>query len=272
MMAGMPPMPPMPMMMPPQDQTQQQMQQFMQMQMQVMQNMQNMQNMLAMQQQQMGQSPQPMQQTPDYLGVPLAGNRPMSMASHAPSMLGAPPNQGRAMTMMNPPPQWDIGNFGAQRPMSGMPGSYAPSVQGLNVSGGPGPGYTPSIAPSERSNVGMPSRYRPVATNGEAPPNGRSQSMTSSLTLQAFTNQQGAQSIQRPESQPAQQQKQNTIRIVDKPKGTPKVSARPVGVDEDEDEGWAEMAKKRTEKKFSWRRKEPKSSEPALSDLYKNME
>lgn len=264
-MPGMPPMPQMPMMMmPPQDQSSQQMQQFMQMQMQVMQNM------LAMQQQQLGQTPPPQQPTTDYLGVPIGANRPMSMASQAPSFAGGA-NQGRAMTMMTPPPGWgDFNNMGQQRPTSAMPGKYAPSVQGLNLSaGGPGPGYTPSIAPSERSNIGMPSRYRPVATNGEAP-NGRSQSMTSSMTLQAFTNQQSAPAIPRPDSQPIQQTR-NTIRIVDKPKGTPKVSARPVGADEDEDEGWADMAKKRTERKFGWRRKETKN-EPALSDLYSNLE
>ena len=136
---------------------------------------------------------------------------------------------------------------------------------------GPGPGYTPSIAPSERSNVGMPSRYRPVMTNGEAAPNGgRSQSMTSSLTLQAFTHQQGAQSVPPPDTT---QQAKSTIRIVDKPKGTPKVSARPVAADEDEDEGWAEMAKKRTDKKFGWRSKETKpAAAEALGDLYKDME
>jgi len=269
MMAGMPPMP---MMMPPQDQSQQQMQQFMQMQMQVMQNM------LVMQQQHFGQSPQPQPQgTPDYLGVPQAGNRPMSMASQAPPYLGGP-HQGRAMTMMNPPPQWDF-NGNPQRPTSAMPGTFAPSVHGFNASGA----YTPSIAPSERSNIGMPSRYRPVATNGDAPPptSSRSQSMTSSMTLQALTNQQGPAPPRtpadgQPPPPPPPSANKPTIRVVDKPKGTPKVSARPVGAaDEDEDVGWAEMAKRRTDKKFGWRRKEakaPAAAEPALGDLYRNME
>lgn len=258
--AGMPPMPGMPMMMPPQDQTQQQMQQFMQMQMQVMQNM------LAMQQQ---MTPQPMQQqATDYLGVPLAGQRPMSMASQAQSFMNGAPGQPRAMTMMSPPAQWDLGQ-GQQRPASAMPG-YAPSTHGLNVPGGPGPGYTPSIAPSERSNVGMPSRYRPVQTNGDAG-TGRSHSMTSSMTLHAFTNRQGSPNLQPPESQ--QGQRQSTIRIIDKPKGSPKVTARAIDADEDEDDGWAEMAKKRNEKKFSWRKKDNKTGqEPTLSDLYKGFE
>ena len=270
-MPGMPPMPQMPGMMPGmpgmpqmmgQDQPGPQMQQFMQMQMQLMQNM------LNMQQQQLGQgTPQPIQQQPqDYLGVPLTGNRPMSMASQAPTFQNGLAGQGRAMTMMSPPPSWDMG-LNPQRPTSAMPNTYAPS--GLNI-GGPGPGYTPSIAPSERSNIGMPSRYRPVATGTEAS-TGRSQSMTSSMTLQAFTNQQCGQNQNlRPESR--QTQSKSTIRLIDKPKGSPKVTARPSG-DEDEDDGWAEMAKKRTEKKFGWRKKDSKAGqEQSLSDLYKSYE
>ncbi|KAK4542109.1 hypothetical protein LTR36_007140 [Oleoguttula mirabilis] len=245
--------PGMPMMMPPQDQTQQQMQQFMQMQMQFMQNM------MAMQQQ-MG-TPQARQPTPDFLGVPGAGH----MGTHAPSLQGPMPNQGRAMTLMNPPPQWDYSQ-GPPRPTSAMPANYAPSVQGLNVPGGLGPGYTPSIAPSERSNVGMAPRYRPVQTNGDAG-TGRSQSMTSSMTLQAFTNSQSSPNLQRVES--GQDSQKSTIRIVDKPKGMPKVSSRQVDADEDEDEGWAEMAKKRSEKKFGRRNKDGRvAQEPALGDLY----
>ncbi|KAI7223538.1 hypothetical protein KC333_g422 [Hortaea werneckii] len=255
-MPGMPPTPQMPQMpMPPgPDASQMQMHQFMQMQMQVMQNM------LAMQQQQMGQSsPQP--QSQDYLGVPGAGSRPMSIANQSPGFPGGMPNQGRAMTMMAPPPQWDA-NQGQRRPSSAMPGAFGHDQNNL---GGPGPGYTPSIAPSERSNIGLPNRYRPVQTNGDAG-TPRSHSMTSSMTLQAFTNH------QRPESR--QEQQRNTIRVVDKPKGSAKISARQIGPEEDEDDGWAEMAKKRSEKKFGWRRKDKKASqnEPALSDMYHNFE
>ncbi|KAI7522421.1 hypothetical protein KC331_g19240 [Hortaea werneckii] len=255
-MPGMPPTPQMPQMpMPPgPDASQMQMHQFMQMQMQVMQNM------LAMQQQQMGQSsPQP--QSQDYLGVPGAGSRPTSIANQSPGFPGGMPNQGRAMTMMAPPPQWDA-TQGQRRPSSAMPGAFGHDQNNL---GGPGPGYTPSIAPSERSNIGLPNRYRPVQTNGDAG-TPRSHSMTSSMTLQAFTNH------QRPESR--QEQQRNTIRVVDKPKGSAKISARQVGPEEDEDDGWAEMAKKRSEKKFGWRRKDKNASqnEPALSDMYHNFE
>lgn len=270
--SGAPPMPMMPMMgqmpmMPQMGQGQDsnaQMQQFMQMQMQLMQNM------LQMQQAQMGQGgPPPQQQQQQqpgtsFLAPPGGAGRPMSMASQAPFQ-GQPPNQGRSMTMLTPPSNWGAGLQQPQRPTSSFvhQGSYAPSVQGLQLpGGGPGAGYTPSIAPSERSNVGMPSRYRPVQ-NGDG--SGRSQSMTSSMTLQAFQNQQ-------PVQQPQPEQRSSTIRVIDKPKGAPKVSARAVEADEDEDEGWAEMAKKRNEKKFRWGRKEKQESQPALSELYQNFE
>ncbi|KAK3110477.1 hypothetical protein LTR53_015195 [Teratosphaeriaceae sp. CCFEE 6253] len=268
-MAGMPPMPLMPPMMPgmqgmlqmmPQDQNGGQMQQFMQMQMQLMQNM------LTMQQQHLGQAtPQPQQQAQDYLGVPFAGQRPMSMASQAPTFQNGLANQGRAMTMMSPSSSWDLGP-NAQRPTSAMPSGYGLHPPNL---GGPGPGYTPSIAPSERSNIGMPTRYRPVATGNEAAA-GRSQSLTSTNALNAFADQQGTQNL-RPEVR--QTDSKSTIRLIDKPKGTPKASARPMG-DEEEDDGWADMVKKRTEKKFGRRRPGAPAGqqEQSLSDLYKSYE
>jgi hypothetical protein len=238
---GMPQMPQMPQMMPGQDPNQQ-MQQFMQMQMQFMQNM------MAMQQQQQGMGPPPMPpQMPGNGFLSPSPSRPMSMASQA-------PNGGRSMTMMGPPSTW------GQPPQQGA--QYAPSVH--NLQAGPGAGYTPSIAPSERSNIGMPSRYRPVSTmNGDNAmmSGGRSQSMTSSLTLQAFTNPQ-----QRPEEQ------RNTIRVIDKPKGAPRIVSRAVEPEEDEDQGWSEMAKKRSERKWKWGRSKKEPKEEPLGDLYQNVE
>lgn len=247
-MPQMPQMPQMPMMMPGQDPNQQ-MQQFMQMQMQFMQNM------MAMQQASMGQQPAPQQQ-------PQPG-RPMSMASQA------PPNQGRSMTMMGPPSTWNQGGMLQPPQPNGRPAStfqsYTPSVHNLPT--GPGASYTPSIAPSERSNIGMPSRYRPVSTMGGegvgAPPAGaRSQSMTSSLTLQAFQN---------PEQQ---QQQRNTIRVIDKPKGAPRVSSRLVEPEDDDDAGWSEMAKKRSERKWKWGRgkKGKEEQQQQLGELYQSVE
>lgn len=251
---GMPPMPPMPQMppqmMPGQD-SNQQMQQFMQMQMQFMQNM------MAMQQQNMGQAPM-VPQMPGNGFLSPTPSRPMSMASQA-------PNGGRSMTMMGPPSTW------GQPPQQGArPGSsfqqYAPSVH--NLQAGPGAGYTPSIAPSERSNIGMPSRYRPVSTmnpDSAMMSGGRSQSMTSSLTLQAFTNPQ--------QQQPGEQARNGTIRVIDKPKGAPRIVSRAVEPEEDEDQGWSEMAKKRSERKWKWgRSKKEQPKEEPLGELYQNVE
>ena len=239
-----------------------QMQQFMQMQMQLMQNM------LTMQQQQLGQTPPPQKPTPDYLGVPLTQNRPMTPRNQAPSMLGSGPNQGRAMTMMNPPTRWDV-SPSAQRPTSALPNSYAPSGMGISNSG-PGPSYTPSIAPSERSNIGMPSRYRPVSTN----PNdsGRSQSMTSSLTLQAFGNRQPSPDVPPVPHLDSDRQSKSTIRLIDKPKGAPKVTTKTVAADEDDDEAWAEMRKKRDDKKKFRFGKRAITNETSLGDIYQSYE
>jgi hypothetical protein len=193
------------------------------------------------------------------------------------SYQGAPQNQGRSMTMMNPPPGWNNGpSPGHSRPTSAMPpamGSYAPSVNGLQVNGGGG--YAPSLAPSERSNIGQPSRYRPVTQNGEQP-GGRTQSMTSSMTLQAFARQQPAPTAGTTYNSNQVQTPKTTIRVVEKPKGGPRMSSmRPAEADEDVE--WAEAKKRRDEKKksrftFGRSKKEPASQEPALGDLYQNMD
>lgn len=248
------------------------MQQFMQMQMQMMQNV------INMQQAQMGPPGQPQvqpaQQGNDFPGV----NRPMSMASQH-SFSGVPQNQGRSMTMMNPPSGWGgAPSPGQARPVSGMRhvGSYAPSMTGIHAnSGGPGAAYTPSIAPSERSNVGMPNRYRPVTQYGDA--SGRTHSLTSSHTLQAFTNQQAAPNPGTPFNGVAVPPSKSTIRVVEKPKGSPKLgTSRSPAPAEDEDEGWAELKKKREVKKKSRftfsRKKESASQELPLSDLYQNVD
>lgn len=267
-LTGIPPMPIMPQMgqMPMTTGMDPAMQQFMQMQMQMMQNM------INMQQVQLGQQGQPhMQQPPQQGNDYLTVNRPMSMASQH-SYQGAPSAQGRSMTMMNPPQEWNTTHLpGQSRPVSAMPpmGSYAPSMNAA----GPGTGYASSIAPSERTNVGMPSRYRPVTQYGD--PSGRTQSMTSSHTLQAFTNQQSAPIPGTPFNGTQVQIPKSTIRVVDKPKGSPRIGSSRTPVDDDDDEGWAELKQKREVKKksrftFGRSKKESVSQEPPLSELYQN--
>ncbi|KAH9844442.1 hypothetical protein Tdes44962_MAKER01475, partial [Teratosphaeria destructans] len=231
-----------------QDPSQAMTQQFMQMQMQLMQNM------LQMQQQMVGQITPQAQQQPaqDYLSVQNGINRPMSMGGGVPATQQQVPVQDRAMTMMNPPSGWGPGHS--------RPGS---SIGGLNVPiNGLAHGRPASIAPSERSNVGQPSRYRPISEVPQV--NGRSQSMTSSFTLNALATQ------QRPESR--QGQFKSTIRVIDKPKGTTKASAKQAEQDDDE-EGWAELAEKR--KKFGWRKKDKevkKSNDETLDYLSQHVD
>jgi hypothetical protein len=174
-----------PMMMTPGDQAQiqmsQQMQQFMAMQMQFMQMMTN------------GQA------TPTPGGHQShnsTGEIPRPASAH---QLRPINTHQRAMTMMDP----------NTAPWMNRNSMYTPSIQGNG-------GYAPSIAPSERSNVGLPGRYRPVS---QAPP----------LTHQNKMNQRTSTMMK-----------------------TGNVS------DEEDEEGWEEMAKKRETKKSLWRTKKDK--------------
>jgi hypothetical protein len=202
MMNGMGAMGPMgmnPMMLTPGDQAQiemsQQMQQFMQMQMQFMQMMTS------------GQGPPQNSQVPQMPQPPF-GQTP---TNGSPSLRPASPHQ-RAMTMMDP-------NSAPWLPQGSL---FAPSVRNS------GAGYAPSIAPSERSNIGLPGRYRPVS---QAPPvDNKSRASTMSGALQGWENKNGS----------------STVKPV---KTSGNVS------DEDDEEGWEEMAKKREKKKSLWRTK-----------------
>lgn len=90
--------------------------------------------------------------------------------------------------------------------------------------------------------------------------------MTSLSKIAAYGN-------KTPSPDPIQAQNQRhskpTIRAVDKPKGALKVMAKAVPADEDDDEGWAEMKKKREDrKKFRWGRKDKDTS---LEELVQNL-
>ncbi|RDL34605.1 Uncharacterized protein BP5553_07733 [Venustampulla echinocandica] len=197
MMPGpMSPMGPMnPMMLTPGDQAQiemsQQMAQFMQMQMQFMQMMTSGQG---------GQGQTQMQPNGHMPQQPLSMQR-----SDSPQLRPSSGQQHqRSMTMMEP-------NLSP----------WMQQMQGGSV-------YAPSIAPSERSNVGLPGRYRPVSHMPIA--DTKSRTSTMSGALQGWDNKH--QSV--------------TVRPVRKSE-TPS--------DEDDEEGWEEMAKKREKKKSKWRMK-----------------
>lgn len=67
----------------------------------------------------------------------------------------------------------------------------------------------------------------------------------------------------------ANQGSKNTIRVIDKPKGTPKsANPRSAAEDEDEDEGWAQMRQKREARKRRGTM-QSRAPEPAL---YTNVE
>lgn len=223
MMPGMPGMPPMQPMLSPGDHAQiqmsQQMTQMMQMQMQWMQQMSQ---MMANQQ---GPAP-PM---PPVLQMPqmspnIAAGANMPRPQSVPLQTHLNQDQ-RAMSMLSPP------TLGWNNRNSSIPQ-------------GAGSAYAPSIAPSERSNVGLASRYRPVSTNPEPeqPWNRRTSTMTST-SLRPFSQFGGGM------KQPAP-----TIRKVTN-----------TGDDEDDEQGWAEMKAKKDQKKKTWKLRKGQN---VLQELY----
>jgi hypothetical protein len=140
---------------------------------------------------------------------------------------------------------------------------YAQSMMGGGIGGGaqmhsPGdPNYQPSIAPSERSNVGMPTRYRPVSTLPPASVSGDntlSAARASTSSLQNWTNQHaGATTVKSVnERSPV---RRGTTAAADKD-------------DDDEDEGWEEMKKKREKKRSTWKMKKGDSGNGGLKDIF----
>ncbi|KAJ5612677.1 hypothetical protein N7510_005871 [Penicillium lagena] len=249
----------------------QQMQQMMQMQMQWMQQMMQMQ----------GYQGPPMPLPP----MMMKGGMPTPPAWGAGPMPGAPMGPPSMMGGMPPPPSMSGANPN-MRPMSVAPGSIAPgassqfdqrtlSMLDPNISarhtGSLMPphsnntfrpntatgGYAPSIAPSERSNAGMASRYRPVSVmqgGGWQDENNPSKTMT----------------MPSQQSRPQIPKSTSLATITIRPVSTDRLSAtggkkgHGGSDDDDDDEAWAEMMKKRDKKKSSWKMKRATSS---LGDL-----
>lgn len=227
----------------------QQMTHMMQTQMQWMQQMMQMQGMPGM----LG-TPQPQSQIPKpFPPSPLANPdmmRPVSMPSGpalSPGPMG-PRADPRALSMLD-------ANSQSRRRNSQMP--YMPEG---NRPGTPsGQGYAASIAPSERSNVGMAPRYRPVSTlpqeqkpNGFASvpkPWGDENRKSVSFTSQSRLN---AEKLA-----PAPTV---TIRPVSPGDGRMPTPSPKFEDEADDDEGWAEMMKKRERKKDGWKAKRATSS------------
>ncbi|EQL00237.1 hypothetical protein OCS_04055 [Ophiocordyceps sinensis CO18] len=221
---GMPMMHPMAMAQPmltPGDQAQiqmtQQMQQFMQMQMQFMQ-------MMASTQGGGGHPMQPPMQPP-YGAVP--GNLSMADLSCRHSMTGEPMAEplrmeGRTMSMVQP----NSSSF------MQLPHLITPSIPGSAA------GYAPSMAPSERSNIGLPGRYRPVS-QAPSPAFGHNRASTMSGGLSNWSD----------------DKSKSTIKLVDR---------AGEGSDDDDEQGWAAMKAKREKKKSTWKGRKSFGSELAL--------
>lgn len=220
---GMPMMHPAPMpqpMLTPGDQAQiqmtQQMQHFMQMQMQFMQ-------MMAGNQGGGGHPMQPQTQPP--YGAGLAGSLSMADLSSRHSLMGEPMAEspriehGRNMSMV-------------------QPSSSFMQLPQLSVQG-PAAGYAPSMAPSERSNVGLPRRYRPVSQAPSSPALGHNRASTMSGGLLSWGDN-GSKS---------------TVKVVDK---------AAEASDEDDEQGWAAMKAKREKEKSIWKSRRSLGDELAL--------
>jgi hypothetical protein len=202
----------------------QQMRQMMEMQMQWMQQMTQMQhvNNQAM-------SPQLGQQsssTPNLLAPPTQMQRPLSMP-----MKMAPTAGQRTMSTLSP-----------QTAPWHRPPSFAPTMNGA-----PGQGYAHSIAPSERSNVGLAPRYRPVSM-APLPSNPAISKRSSTFTTSSY------QPWPTNDGEIGKHSPNSTIRALATP-GAGKKPASKAADDEDDDQGWAEMSRKRDKKKSTWKTK-----------------
>ncbi|ORY66034.1 uncharacterized protein BCR38DRAFT_339001 [Pseudomassariella vexata] len=226
---GMPQMPQMPMLTPgdqAQIQMTQQMQQFMQMQMQFMQMMASQQGQGQMQPQMMQQPMQQQQMQTQGLVRPqghLPGQSLGSVHDMPRNFLGDPMGLGVSNGMSLELPRGDaqMRTMSMVQPSSASwiqpPSGLAPSIC---IQGN---GYAPSIAPSERSNVGLPGRYRPVSSMAD--PASRTVTMSGALP--------------------------NISKLHIETK-----TASPANDDEDDDEeGWEAMKAKREKKKSIWRSK-----------------
>lgn len=249
-----------PMQMTPGEQAQlqisQQMAEIMQTQVQMMQQMMQMQGMVPMQ-----QSPQ--SQAPPVAFSPQAQNgtpngRPMSMASsfHLPQF--TPQSDQRTFSMLDPGlSRWNANN--------GRPSSFYPDPNNRPGTPRGGPAYAPSIAPSERSNVGLAPRYRPVSGAGagaDANRARRSSTFTSSTRPWNDENQRPPSFLaQTQTSRPAAERKSTLLSNVTGPPSNSGAAS-----DDDDEEGWASLVKKREKKKKGGKKEKKEGS--ALDGLW----
>ena len=178
--------------------------------------------------------------------------------------------------------------------------SFIPPLQdsgSLNL-GGRGPGYAASVAPSERSNVGNASRYRPVSVNPANPNGAAAQKRSSTFTASTLrpwadygrrnsfintnTNATPAAATN-PDPSPATGTtlpppsshsptiNAPSVRPISQLRPTNSIPAASSGLrhsvveEADEDDGWEQMLKARDQRKSGWKYKRPSSP---FADLY----
>ncbi|GAM43081.1 hypothetical protein TCE0_044r17606 [Talaromyces pinophilus] len=236
----------------------QQMTEIMQVQVQMMQQMMQMQGVAP------GQ--QPPQMNPNFLsalGQPAnTAQRPLSMASSFHLPPNPPQVDQRTLSMLDPNmSRWNLNR----------PASIHPDAMGRPMTPQGGHGYAPSIAPSERSNIGMASRYRPVSMAVQEQQMPRSSTFTSS-SLRPWNNENPRPTSVSPSHlQPGDRKSTSLATVTIRPVGgtgrdsiSGKQNVKNAVPDEDEDAAWADLMKKREKKKSSWKLKKENS---ALGDL-----
>jgi hypothetical protein len=191
-------------------------------------------------------------------GPPMAGPpsmsgahpnmRPMSLAPGASSQYDQ-----RTLSMLDP-------NVSTRRTGSPMPPPSSNTFRPNTANGS----YAPSIAPSERSNAGMASRYRPVSVMHGGDPGhlNRGWSEENRPNKAVLASQPRAQL---PKSTSLATVTIRPVSTDTQPlSGSGGKKAHAGSDDEDDDDAWAEMMKKRDKKKSSWKMKRATSS---LGDL-----
>lgn len=233
-----------------------QMTQMMQMQMEWMQRMMHMQGLQGAPTMNPGMPPFPMMEggmppgvvpmgPPSMVSAPMAG--PPSVAGGSPNMrpasmpsaAGNPPNlDGRALGMLDP-------NISIRRT-----GSPMPNLGGTPFR--PNSSYAPSIAPSERSNTGLASRYRPVSVMPGEPGH-----RVSSPLNQPWgdENQPTSLSVNQAHAQMPKSSSLATVTVRPVSQTSHSKPGRHKPEDDDDDEAWADMVKKRDKKKSGWKLK-----------------
>lgn len=212
----------MPMMTPgeqAQIQLSQQMSQFMQMQMQLMQMMAGQKSVGVEPPRSAGHmQSQSLGQFDGMNGNGGMGMNPGGRSSFLDPQMIETRGDGRTMSLVQP------SSSSWLQPPAGPGAGYAGSIRGGQH------GYAPSIAPSERSNVGLPGRYRPVSS---MPP-------PAATTPEPARKQFRASPLSGGLTPRAAEQTVKLISTND-------------DADDDDDEGWAAMKAKREQKKSSWR-------------------